>query len=444
MRGVMASFTEIEPQSEQQERVRGFLKNPEAFPEEVYAAIEGLKTAELRGFGFDYFYINLLATLSPFFCLEAIERIAQRCNKLKLHRSWAHHRYVIDLFRQHNHAQPRLHDWDGKQLDEALSRGKGLIVCSAHFGSFRDLSFDLMLMGFRVWMAVDSESACKLAGLSASVTCGNEASLNRQRGSSFRYGHGALHVVDVEREKTATLQLLAALRRNDVVLVFIDGNTGSDGSRGESNRVQVDFLGVRCSVKTGVATLTRASEAGLLQVMTRHGSPSSRPRVVWQRLVSQSRQRSRPGPETEIQRLTQDLYTNFAEEVLKDPEQWEGACLVHRWRASAPAPAPDRAPSDTPERVRNEIGTRYVYRLNAARVVSVKRPDGIMLLDIETTRIYRLPVTLEWLIDALAGPGYPSPRGLSEDRKQDAQPDTESFLTYLSDRSCVIEREVTV
>lgn len=166
---------------------------------------------------------------------------------------------AIDVMRMRHRARPlrRLVEIRGREhLDAALARGKGAVLCSAHFGSF-DCCFSLLgAIGYPV-TTIGRWQHNYTAGLSPAerrfwdvVYAGR---LRRHR-----------HRPNIEpwpgRVAVAT-QAAAILRANEVVTIAIDAPPlASDRTR----VVEVPFLGRKARFLPGAVTLAQLTGAPLL------------------------------------------------------------------------------------------------------------------------------------------------------------------------------------
>jgi lauroyl/myristoyl acyltransferase len=377
-------------------RVRSHLRFVDGSPGEFHAAVDALGEEELKSFGYDYYYFNLLSVFGSRLEIAEIRRLAVECNKTKLRSGWDACRYTLDLKRGFIPSFPRLDHWNVRMIQDQLSRGKGLVICTAHFGPFRHVTSDLLMMGYNVTVALDSESSAQMKDLSALVS-GTQLHSNPRTEAEFTLGNSLFRVINVERSRLATATLLATLKRNEIVLLYLDGNTGFDGPRGQSNRVALSFLGHQCMVKSGVASLAVLSSTPLIHVLATNDK--ARPRVALQHLFEMNPRSLLLDRQQRVAALTQKIYGQLERLVLRYPNQWESACLLHRWRA--PATANAQPPAATPAEVFRMLEQGGPIRLKSERVVRIGTKDGPLLVDVDNLRAFQIRAGLEPVLQKL-------------------------------------------
>ena len=375
------------------------LRCVERSPEEFNALLNILGEDELKFFGYDYFYFNLLSVFRDKLAVQEIKRLAIECNKSKLRSGWESCRYVFELTKGYCKPSVRLDKWNSEMLKSLLARGRGLVVATAHLGPFRQITADLLLMGFKVCIAVDGESATQMKNLVGFLKgVQNHTVTSKQQMQGELLGEAVFRTVDVERNRLATLELLGVLRKNEIVVMYVDGNTGLDGPHGYSNRIPLLFLGRPCLVKSGIARLAISSGAALVHIVARsraHQDPEIGLQYAFEvRSGTCVEDRAQQASE-----LTQALYRQMETCVLCCPEQWESACLFHRWRATEPRVATWMA--------RDKTETLHMWRQHGAlrlrreRVALVNTKRGQMLIDVENLRTFHIGTAIGPIVSKL-------------------------------------------
>src|SRR5262249_46174084 len=153
--------------------------------------------------------------------------------------SWRNYgRYAADFLNASGRGEPALHEMLGRlndvtpppgafaQIDAARSRGKGLILVSAHFGNW-DVAGMLIAAHCPLQVVVEG---CREGG--------RDTGVQSQRRALGR---------DVLWMEKSPRQLLRALQQNGVVAIIVDRPLPADEG------VPVTFFGRRCYVPGGVA-----------------------------------------------------------------------------------------------------------------------------------------------------------------------------------------------
>jgi hypothetical protein len=209
------------------------------------------------------------------------------------------------------------------------------------------------------------------------------------------FGSGAARVIDVEDNKMAPLEIIKALKRNEIVLFFADGNSGFDGQWGSKNRCVVPFLGYEVSVKSGLAQLAASVGSPLLPVIT--AACEGVDTVMFQSAVIPE---APVAPESRAEFASHALrqfYSRLEEAIRKDPRQWDSASMLHRWRAAAhSAPSePVMVSEKDEEALSTSLCQGSRFRLRSDRAVRVPTSSGVVLVDAVTLKIYPLTREME-------------------------------------------------
>ncbi len=374
-------------------RVKIYLRDIYVPIRQFTEAVEELSENDLKSFGSDYFYFNLLSIFGGKMQTGEISKLADTCTRLKLSSGWMHCKYLLDLSRAGSTPSIYLNNWDLDLIRALLAQGKGLIVCTSHLGAFRHIPADLMLFGFKVSLGLDAESALQRKTLhnvimrhaASPIQFQNgEASLAGRNGE-MSFGGGRIRVLDVEQNKLASIDLVQALRQNEIVVLFSDGNTGLDGPRGGSNREPVTFFGRLCSIKTGIFCLSAASGAPVMHTLALYEDEArTKARVALQHPFLPEQRASEGHREYFIANGIATVYRQLETYIQQYPQQWESGCLLHRWRV---APTSDHPPSNGRTDIQEILKKGGAVRLNDQRVVPIQAGGTQMLLDVETLRV---------------------------------------------------------
>jgi len=131
---------------------------------------------------------------------------------------------------------------EGKEhLDQALKKGKGVIVVTAHFGNFPLMMFFCALRGYKISSIIRPARDEKI-----------EEYLLQKRTDS------GLNTIYAIPRQQCVAQSLEVLRRNEVLFVPLDQNAGSAGS------VFVDFFGEKAATATGPVVLSKRTGAPVI------------------------------------------------------------------------------------------------------------------------------------------------------------------------------------
>lgn len=132
-------------------------------------------------------------------------------------------------------------DIAGKEnLDEALSRGKGVILVSAHFGNFPLMLLKLSLEGY------------KTASIMRHMRDKRVEKIFLKKRSQF-----GIKTIYSQPRKVCVAESIRSLRNNELLFIPLDQNFGTGG-------VFVDFFGRKAATATGPVVLAKRTKATIL------------------------------------------------------------------------------------------------------------------------------------------------------------------------------------
>jgi hypothetical protein len=189
-----------------------------------------------------------------------------------------------------------------------------------------------------------------------------------------------------------------ALKRREVVMIMIDGNSGLDGPWGEKSRRTVDFMGFKLTVKDGAARLAYLAGTPLLPLIAVRDNDRGKA-ILGEPIIPAAKGDSSQEEEF-VSAATQSLYSFIEHCALAYPEQWEACASLHRGRREGGAVVESEDPatleSSTLEmRVLLEQGR--TFRINEQNgIIAMPEKDTEIWLDVKTLRSFKSP---EWARD---------------------------------------------
>lgn len=190
-----------------------------------------------------------------------------------------------------------------EHLDNALSKGKGAILVSAHFGNFPLMMAKLSLAGY------------KIAGIMRPMRDNRVERLFL--GKRNRLG---IKTIYSQPRNVCVNQTLEALRGNELVFIPIDQNFGTGG-------VFVDFFGRKAATATGPAVLAQRTKAVLLPCFIIRQSDDRHKIIFEPPLNLETGKDSRETAVINIQRLT-NIIESY---ITKYPAEW--GWIHRRWKS---------------------------------------------------------------------------------------------------------------
>jgi len=300
-------------------------------PDVARKCFDELSAEELRYFELGLINANFRTVLPNTVHRHSVTAIAEECTRRYLWGGWEYYSFFARLSDQcnANTSEPPLQQLqyhpltkcdDLSVIDKLIEHGSGVLICSFHFGHFRFLPTALALRGFNTVCALDSSTYESTNGLiEAAKSCIAALPACKDTYANLRN----IHFIDV-RDPTTTLRLARALHRGAVVVLFVDGNRGTDSTRGVQARETIKFFDRNVFVKNGAARIAASAKAPLLAVAACRGEHEDRPAVGSPIFVEDN--------PSSITCALQEIYAFFERQILLSPENWEGVRLLHQWQ----------------------------------------------------------------------------------------------------------------
>lgn len=377
-------------------RVRALLLDEAAAPHEVRTALASLDLADLQECGFPLFEAAFLSAFGDSWPRAQVRTVASDATRRAMWGGWEWRSYMAGI-RRHADADmrverrdaagaphpPRLTGWNVERLRGLLGRGRGLLVCSFHYGAYRFLISDLALLGFDAVVALDAQGADEFRRV-----CGGIPAFDRVR------------CVNVEAAG-AVRELRRTLDANGVVLMYVDGNTGTGGRAPGAEGTAIEFLNSTVRVKAGAGRLAAVAGTPIVPVTAPRVSVGVGSVEISHELVPSGR-----AEEGFADRVVVDLYAALERAIRTEPRDWEGARLFNRWRA--PEPVGDDPMSSATARtlVTKHLGEGDAFHARQRWITAGRQRGQWIWTDIRRMRSFALPARADALVEALtAGPG---------------------------------------
>jgi len=192
-----------------------------------------------------------------------------------------------------------------EHLKEALSRGKGAILCTGHFGSVRAGAGLLGVLGYPVTLVADwnfTPDSSQKDSLSKMIYW---SPIRRH----LKRDNIWVNFWDETRGSIAVaLQAAEVLKQNEIVMTNIDtGSRRTDLSRA----IEVDFMGVRSPILPGPVQLSKFTGAPILTVLLRRSGD-------WSHLIMDISPVEGNGEAS-----LQECFTRLEKAIRENPAQWE-------------------------------------------------------------------------------------------------------------------------
>lgn len=348
-------------------------------------------------------YLNLASVFGEELPIEKLHSLTIDCIKTKL---WDECEYFFRLSELLDSIKPgrglkefatdksllRLKGWDSGLIRSLLGRGRGLIMCSFRFGSIRFVPIELAFLGFPVFQVVNKPAYETMQAAFASLgDAGDEdVSFPTEGPKLWPQNIRLLKTVDAEDER-CTVQLVNALKRNEIIGMCIEGNTGADGPWGDTSKSRISFLGHTIQAKNGAARLAAALRAPILPVIALKDGDASGELFFSAPIITPAGLK-RSEIEEFVSTSMQSLYTLFESYVRRHPQQWEGWSALHRWRERDDVAANEgECGNASPQEISQLLRDSRRFRINPRRVAQLPTKDGVMWVDLKTLKGFQNP-----------------------------------------------------
>lgn len=188
-------------------------------------------------------------------------------------------------------------------LDNALSKGKGVILVSAHFGNFPLMLAKLALSGY------------KTSGIMRYMRDARAEKIFMQKRTQL-----GIKTIYSQPRGVCVEETIKALRNNELVFIPLDQNFGTGG-------VFVDFFGRKAATATGPVVLAMRTKATILPCFIIRQNDDSHKIIFEEPLILEEAGTSEETIVKNIQRLT-----NIIEAYIrKYPAEW--GWIHRRWKS---------------------------------------------------------------------------------------------------------------
>lgn len=271
-------------------------------------------------------------------------------------------------------------------IERALAEGRGALLATQHVGPYRWTFLELLRRGHKVQLVLDAAGSVKVY----------EQIKHYFALRNMEHLHERLQIINAEQPRSAR-QILRALKHNELVLIYLDGNTGVGGQdQANKHNVQVDFFGQRVSVRKGACHLSYLAQSPIIPLL-----------ASWQNgtAVIDALAPVVPNRDVEIDEFCragmQELFAVSEKFIRARPEQFEEWFHLHRWLAKDTNGQKARVNLDDLKqayaRFQHELegGTSH-YRVDSSKVIVLEVGAGELLVDGEHRRILNVrPATRE-------------------------------------------------
>lgn len=138
--------------------------------------------------------------------------------------------------------------------------------------------------------------------------------------------NSSFSVLNAEK-RSVILTLMRQINMNNVLIVYLDGNTGTGKKLSENkNLTTINFLGKEIFVRKGFAFLANILKANVIPVLSYRNNDKIN--LHFFKEIAYDSNLSR---EVSIAEVVDNNFKNFEKYLLKYPEQWEGWFYMHKW-----------------------------------------------------------------------------------------------------------------
>jgi hypothetical protein len=281
---------------------------------------------------FSCIYANMLSLFAGGRSVDEIKRLAVRCTRLTVWENDAVESHISSLAHLAYFTSPAisLKGWNPILLHSLLQRRKGLILCSFRMGPYRFLPLEIALQGLDVWTSEHASTCRSVISVLESIRQTAGTAKRGPRAGAATFAQNALKWRPLNHEApTIITELLAALQRNEVVLLLIDG-ANAFARHWRPAQIPIKFFTWSVRVETVIAQLAWHSGAAVLPAAAvMDGNEPGR--VIHGIPWLPSDTRTRGSEQAFTFELTQGLYSFLENQATMYPEQWVGLETLHTW-----------------------------------------------------------------------------------------------------------------
>lgn len=328
-------------------------------------------------------YINMRHAFRGLLSRAQIERCATECALRAMRSNQATERYIQGAFVA-NATLTRPFCPPHLSLEEALSEGMGVIVATFRFGLHALLPAICAEGGYRVTIPL---VASKHESITSTIQTCLRARIDNDPGCSTL--KPVFTTLDVANVRTAQ-SIASALRRNEVVIVYADGNKGTDAYSSRSNCYCINLLGRPILVKAGVTQLSSLLSVPILPVIAIENSDGSGHLAVGD-LIRPPKAQPHDSSTSYVIQATQQLFSFVEAFILQMPGQWEAVDSLHKWRfplLSANTSKRDSALAEAQIEQELNDGCRYTLSSDAVYLHADTKGEHF-LVNVETLQVVR-------------------------------------------------------
>ena len=292
-------------------------------PKSVLRVLQTIESPDLNHLYYPYFALNTRSLLAAR-CIgdEILERASANVRSTAF-QSWL---YRAFLHKGTVH-RPDLYPFDqatSREVESFLVPGQPAVIGSFHLGHSRYLCHVLASLGHKVLVSMDQSSYDEMDPLLKNAQNANPMSM----GSPCSLAFTNVTFCSVELP-SAALQMSRHLRNGGLLVIYLDGNSGLDGSSGMSSREIVSFGPYFISVKTGAARLSIRCGVPFV-LMTAHHHCGIEPSLKVSTISGETSEKS-----FGVSEYMQFVWSRLYDLITDNEETWESLRFLHRWRKLA-------------------------------------------------------------------------------------------------------------
>lgn len=357
-------------------------------------------------------YMNMCSLFRGKNTLEELQKFSIESTKLSV---WLNHymeRYLSSLSAADKLERATVNrvftlgGWDFDLIESLLRPGKGLVIASFRFGLSHGIPLELAGHGFTVSIPFITPKyrsmGAELARLRERAIRG-WSSVEAPQDMEKIGNLAQLKVVDMQVEGGPALTLAETLKKGEILFVFTDGNNGADGPWSGGSRVPLDFMGLPCAAKSGMARLATFSGAAILPMISVMMSPSHGELFFGEPIIPEPGM-ERHERESFAQTATMQLYKFLERFVERHPGQWAGISALHRWRVLPEQNAVER--KTTPQEIAEGLDHGHTYHVSGqSSLLPIPAKGSEVWVNLSTLRSIQVPSWARDVLPALSGDG---------------------------------------
>jgi lauroyl/myristoyl acyltransferase len=237
----------------------------------------------------------------------------------QLYKLLIYNQYLVTIDQYDFNKLDKINIHNNSSIDFTSPLPNPTIFATFHYGSYRIINSYLLKYGFKVVLIIDEH---------AYNTQKQKIEDSYEKLKSYANQNNSDYIILNVKESSSIFRLKELLKNGYVLIVYIDGNTGSlKGKNFNKGYMNLAFLESRINVKNGIAVLSSLLKATIIPVMTYWDKSENINMNFHNDIIVNDYSNNKIFIEGSITKI----YSILEHYVKRTPEQWECWSYIHEW-----------------------------------------------------------------------------------------------------------------